>query len=55
MNKSDNERLGDISYFLNKIGQELRIIRELLSQGELNISPEEFNKKFYEKNKTRRD
>ena len=48
--KSDNERLGDISYFLNKIATELRIIREMMGQTELHISEEEFNRKFKERN-----
>ena len=47
--KSDNERLGDISYFLNKIATELRIVRELLTQQDITISSDEFNNKFKEK------
>ena len=50
MNQRDNNtRLGDISYQLSKIAQELRIIREFLSADELHISGDEFNRKYKEK------
>lgn len=51
MNKfrDDNTRLGDISYQLSRVADELRIIRELLGYGDLNISENEFNSKFQEK------
>lgn len=45
-----NTRLGDISYQLSRVVSELRILRELFLQTEITISPDEFNRKWAEKN-----
>ena len=42
-------RLGDISYQLSKVVDELRIIREFIYGKDLNVDEDYFNQKYKEK------
>ena len=46
MKRDNNTRLGDISFQLSRIADELKIIREYLGIGDITIDPEYFNKQF---------
>lgn len=51
MNRTDNQRLGDISFQLSNLVDELRIIREILyaNNSEYHVSQEEFNTRIAKK------
>ena len=51
MNKErdNNTRLGDISYQLSRIADELAKIRTILGMDDLNIDPDYFNEQYHKK------
>ena len=44
--RDNNTRLGDISYQLSKIADELRIIREIATGSEITLTSDEFNSRM---------
>lgn len=48
-NNYGRSSVADVSYFANKLGSDIEIIRKVLTESDLNVDPDYFNKQFKKK------